>query len=143
MAFLIPKKILVMGLPGAGKTTFAQELVKRLMLTKTVSWFNADVVREHYNDWDFSDAGRLHQVTRMAILADESKTDYVVCDFVCPTDYYRKIFDADIVIWIDTITESRFEDTNKIFEPPTDYDYRVTSWDDTWVKTIAKEIGTK
>jgi Ni2+-binding GTPase involved in maturation of urease and hydrogenase len=71
------KKILIMGLPGSGKTTFAQELVKRLMLTNTVKWFNADAVRKENNDWDFSDAGRLRQVTCMATMADENLKNYI------------------------------------------------------------------
>ena len=121
-------KILVMGLPGSGKTTFSQELVKKLMLTNTVKWFNADAVRKEHNDWDFSGAGRLRQVTRMAIMADESDTDYVVCDFVCPADYYRMIFDADCVVWMNTIEAGRFEDTNKVFEKPADADYVITDW---------------
>lgn len=124
-------KILVMGLPGSGKTTFSQELVKKLMLTNTVKWFNADAVRKEHNDWDFSDAGRLRQVTRMALMADESDTDYVVCDFVCPTEYYRKVFDADCIVWMDTIKEGRFEDTNRVFEPAYSADYIIQDWSQT------------
>lgn len=123
-------KILVMGLPGSGKTTFSQELVKRLMLKHTVKWFNADAVRKEHNDWDFTDEGRLRQVTRMSHLADECGADYAICDFVCPTEYYRKVFDADYVVWMDTIQEGRFEDTNKIFEKPSDCDFRIQNWDE-------------
>lgn len=124
-------KILVMGLPGSGKTTFSQELVKKLMLTNTVKWFNADAVRKEHNDWDFSDAGRLRQVLRMTHMADESDTDYVVCDFVCPTYYYRQVFDADCVVWLDTIKEGRFEDTNKLFQEPDNADYVIADWSQT------------
>ena len=130
-----------MGLPGSGKTTFSEELVKRLMINHTVSWFNADIVREEYNDWDFSDVGRIRQVRRMAKLARESDSDFVVCDFVCPTDETRKIFDADIVIWMDTIRSGRFEDTNKLFMPPTKYTYRVTDWNKHWVEAIADYLS--
>lgn len=129
-----------MGLPGSGKTTFSQELVKKLMLANTVKWYNADTVRKEYNDWDFSDNGRLRQVLRMTHLADESETDFVVCDFVCPTHYYRQVFDADCVVWLNTIEAGRFEDTNKVFQNPDDADYVITDWSQT-DDVIAKIIN--
>jgi adenylylsulfate kinase len=121
-------KILIMGLPGAGKTTFAQELVTRLMLRHTVQWFNADAVRKEYNDWDFSAEGRLRQVHRMCDLTNQSNADFVICDFVCPIQAYRDIFDADMSVWIDTIDSGRYADTNQIFEPPKNYSYRIKDW---------------
>lgn len=124
-------RILIMGLPGSGKTTFTQELVKRLMLTSTVRWFNADAVRKEFDDWDFTPEGRFRQVTRMRDMANNSNADYVICDFVCPTDEYRKVFAPDYIIWMDTITSGRFEDTNKLFENPKNYSYRITDWADT------------
>ena len=129
-----------MGLPGSGKTTLSQELVKKLMIKHTVSWFNADTVREQYNDWDFSPEGRERQVVRMSKLADESRADFAICDFVCPTDELRAIFKADIVIWMDTIEAGRFEDTNRVFVKPTDATYHVTDWSDKWVKAIAADL---
>ena len=134
------KKILVMGLPGSGKTTLSQELVKKLMIKHTVSWFNADTVREQFNDWDFSPEGRERQVVRMSKLADESAADFAICDFVCPTDELRAVFKADIVIWMDTIEAGRFEDTNRVFVKPTDATYHVTDWSDKWVKSIAADL---
>lgn len=125
------KRILVMGLPGSGKTTFSQELVKKLMLTHTVAWYNADEVRRQYNDWDFSAEGRLRQVNRMRDLANASEADIVICDFVCPTQDYRAIFNPDHLIWMDTITEGRFADTNKVFEEPLWFTYRVSDWNQT------------
>jgi adenylylsulfate kinase len=134
------KRILVMGLPGSGKTTLSQNLVTRLMLTHSVSWFNADSVREQHNDWDFSPEGRIRQMQRMIDLSKNSGSDFTICDFVCPTDDLRKSFDADVVIWMDTITEGRFEDTNKMFEKPSSVTYRVTDWADSWVKSIAFDL---
>ena len=105
-----------MGLPGSGKTY----LTERLQPLLKAAWYNADKVREMANDWDFSDNGRKRQSMRMRAIADYEKScgRYVLCDFICPTKETRKNFQADIVIWMDTISESRFDDTNKIFEAP-------------------------
>ena len=117
-----------MGLPGSGKTYLAQRLQPLL----NSAWFNADKVREMANDWDFSPEGRKRQSLRMKSLADyESENKrIVICDFICPTSETRKMFDPDIVIWLDTIKEGRFEDTNKLFEKPENIDFRVTEWND-------------
>jgi adenylylsulfate kinase len=123
-------KILIMGLPGAGKTTLAQELKTQLELAgKSVSWLNADIVREQYNDWDFSHEGRIRQAGRMAELADERAADFVICDFVAPLTEMRNIFDPTVIVWMDTIKAGRFEDTNKIFETPENYEFRFTEYD--------------
>jgi adenylylsulfate kinase len=120
------KKILIMGLPGSGKTTFAEELRKQLLAkSRTAAWFNADVIRKMHNDWDFSPEGRIRQANRMRILADGMMTDYVICDFVAPTEEIRTQFKADFTIWMDTETKSDYEDTDKLFERPTKWDYIV------------------
>ena len=113
------RKILVMGLPGSGKTTFAKELVKRL----NAVWFNADEVRQTVNeDLGFSEEDRLKQSERMSWMCDQVvKTGtYAVAEFICPTEETRVAFDPDYIIWIDRIKEGRFEDTNKLFVPPTE-----------------------
>ena len=124
------RKVLIMGLPGSGKTTLAAELIKRLELRgKSVSWFNADQIREKFNDWDFSHEGRLRQAHRMRELADAAETDYVLVDFVAPLPKMREIFNADVTIWLANIQTGRFEDTNRIFTPPEKYDIQVTFQD--------------
>ena len=115
-------KILIMGLPGSGKTTLATVLAREL----GCAHYNADKVREQFNDWDFTAEGRLRQARRMRELAD--KTDMAICDFVCPLPEMREIFNADVVIWMDTIKEGRFSNTNQIFVEPEEYDLRFTSW---------------
>jgi len=139
-------KILVMGLPGSGKSTLSEKLLNEIGKTQTVDWINADDLREKNNDWDFSEEGRKRQARRMRDLADEGTRNHMVCiaDFVCPTKELRNIYNADFVIWMDTIKEGRFEDTNRIFEPPTvdEYDVKISSFEeaDRWSTTAADLI---
>ena len=151
------KRILIMGLPGAGKTYLAERLkrcleeymhpvnentLKPIADSKvTVSWLNADEVRRHYNDWDFSREGRIRQSLRMRELADEANTDYCIVDFVAPLVEMRNNFKADWTIWMDTIDKGRFEDTNKAFIAPELYDFRITEQNaDKWADFIAQHI---
>ena len=133
------KIILIMGLPGSGKTTLASELVPLLK----AKWLNADQVRKEADDWDFSAEGRTRQAKRMWSKAKEYKNqgNHVVADFVCPTPAARALFPADFVIWVDTIKEGRFDDTNKMFVKPEKYNYHVTTQDaKNWAPKIFKEI---
>ena len=128
-----------MGLPGSGKTTLASELVPLLK----AKWLNADEVRKEANDWDFSAEGRTRQAKRMWEKAKEFKNlgNNVVADFICPTPAARALFPADYIIWMDTIKEGRFDDTNKMFIKPEKYDYHVTTLDaKNWAPKILKEI---
>ena len=128
-----------MGLPGSGKTTLAQMIAPRI----NAVWLNADKVRKESDDWDFSEAGRKRQSLRMWTYAEEAteKNRTVVADFICPTEKTREHFGADYVIWMDTIKEGRFEDTNKMFEEPTEYNTRVTSKDaEMWAFLVVQEI---
>ena len=128
-----------MGLPGSGKTTLASNLVPLL----NSKWLNADEVRKEANDWDFSAEGRTRQATRMWNKALEFKKQgkNVVADFVCPTPAARKLFPADFIIWMDTIKEGRFDDTNKMFVKPEKFDFKVTSMDaKVWAEKIYQEL---
>jgi adenylylsulfate kinase len=132
-------KILIMGLPGSGKTTLARMMAPRL----NAVWLNADEVRKQANDWDFSEDGRRRQSLRMRSLAEGAvgNNRTVVADFVCPTKKTREHFGADYTVWMDTIKEGRFDDTNKMFEEPTEYNTRVTSKDaEMWAFLVVQEI---
>jgi adenylylsulfate kinase len=131
-------KILIMGLPGSGKT----HLAERLQPLLNAAWYNADRVREMANDWDFSPEGRVRQSMRMRTFADFEKSNnrIVICDFVCPTNNTQDNFDPDIVIWMDTIQEGRFDDTNKMFEKPLSIDFHITELNDNNHINISKEL---
>ena len=134
------KIILIMGLPGSGKTTLANELAPLLNAKR----LNADEVRKEANDWDFSEEGRKRQAKRMADFALKLRKDnnYVVADFICPTPEARGLFPSDYVVWVDTIKEGRFEDTNKMFVKPDKYNFHVTTQDaKNWAIKIYDDIS--
>lgn len=116
-----------MGLPGSGKTTLANDLQYLLNNIYKCHWLNADKVREQFNDWDFTQFGRERQAKRMKDLAElhGQYNDVVLCDFVCPLQITRDQFDPDYTIFVNTINESRYENTNKIFEIPSKFDCEV------------------
>lgn len=115
-----------MGLPGSGKTYLAERLAPML----DAAWYNADKVREMANDWDFSLRGRKRQALRMKTFADfeVAQGRAVICDFVCPTARTRDLFGADVTIWMDTIQQSLFADTNDLFEKPENVDFHIETW---------------
>lgn len=121
-------KILIFGLPGSGKSTLAKPFAK---LINGVH-INADAVRKEYNDWDFTPEGRNRQASRIKYLADGvvKAGKIAVADFVCPTHLTRMEFNPDYTVWMDTIKEGRFEDTNKMFQRPEYVDYHVEKWFD-------------
>ena len=129
-----------MGLPGAGKTTLANELAPFLNAKR----LNADEVRKAADDWDFSEQGRIRQAKRMADFAIKLKAEghFVIADFIAPTPKARSLFPADYIIWVDTIKEGRFDDTNKMFVKPEKFDFHVTTQNaKVWTDKIIKEIS--
>jgi len=138
---MLKRKILIMGLPGSGKTTLAEKLVPKL----NAAWFNADAVRQDiYSELGFSREDRLSHATRMGKLCDWAKMGgcYVIADFVCPTSETREAFNADFVIWVDRILEGRYEDTNKMFEKPSSYDIRLAEGTpDDWVEQVIQKLN--
>jgi Adenylylsulphate kinase len=135
-------RILIMGLPGSGKTTLAEKLRAQLDAhDKKTIWLNADRVRAEYDDWDFTETGRLRQSKRMRELADKIECDYAIADFVAPLVEMRNNFKADWTIWVDTIREGRYADTNAMFQEPEYYDFRITEQDaEKWADFIAEHI---
>jgi hypothetical protein len=157
------ERILVMGLPGSGKTYFAEKLKKYLeahgtlmnvcksratMMEDfigdyrvTVDWFNADEIRRRFNDWDFSRDGRIRQSLRMFEFAIKCSGDFALCDFVAPLPEMRANFKADWTIWMDTIDAGRYEDTNQAFVPPEVYDFRIVEMNaERWVEFVGQHI---
>ena len=131
------KKILIIGLPGAGKTTLARALNKRLK----ANLLNADKVRKKFNDWDFSKKGVLRQAKRMKSLAKKSKKSFVIADFICPYEEGRKIFKPDYLIWMNTIKRGRLSTFNKTFQKPKKFDFKINNKNAKFYsKIISKKI---
>ena len=122
------RKILIMGLPGAGKTTLARELAPLLNAVT----LNADEVRAHINpDLGFSHVDRIEHARRMGWMSDRvvEAGGTAIADFICPTVETRAAFGQAFTIWVDRIKEGRFPDTNRLFEPPARWDVRASlSW---------------
>jgi hypothetical protein len=118
------RKILIMGLPGAGKTTLATALAPLLNAVT----FNADAVRANlWRDLGFSHEDRIEHARRMGWLCDRvvESGGTAIADFICPTDATREAFGDAFTVWVDRIHAGRFEDTNRLFTAPARFDFRV------------------
>lgn len=116
-----------MGLPNSGKTTLADKLASKL----DAVWFNADMIRKLCKFHTFSTESREIQAKRMKIYAEFEITlgNIVICDFICPTFKTREIFNADFIIWMNTISKGDYEDTNQIFQKPENYNLKINNFD--------------
>ena len=134
-------KILITGLSGSGKTTLAIELIK---LIPNVTYLNGDIIRNLFNDWDFSPQSRLVQAKRMAGISDMRPNDINIADFICPTEETRRIFNADYVIFMNTIDSSPYADTDALYETPTKVDVQVTTKDAVqWAAFVKEDLRSK
>jgi hypothetical protein len=135
------KKILIMGLPGTGKTTLAEALLPRLNAVH----FNADMIRANvHKDLGFTLNDRIEHAWRLGWLCDQvARTgSYVIADFICPTEATRDAFGPAFTVWVDRIKKGRFEDTNALFQPPERCDIRVTKdgAPEYWAEKIAATV---
>tara|TARA_R110000803_G_scaffold107410_1_gene175558 strand:- start:488 stop:901 length:414 start_codon:yes stop_codon:yes gene_type:complete len=133
------KRILVFGLSGSGKTTFSKKL-----LLPNMDYYNADEIRKQFNDWNFSESGRKLQAARMLSMTVDSKMNrrHSVADFIAPFDKHRRSY--DITIWMNTINESKYKDTDVIFEKPNTCSFEIRDYNyDNIIKDIKNEIKKK
>lgn len=139
-------KILIFGLSGSGKTSLSDHLLMSLNSLYTTTKFariNADEIRHMVNDWDFSSDGRLRQMKRIRDIADNNSKYGIIsiCDFICPTEKLRKEFNADVNVWVDTIKESKYADTDRLFEIPKKFDVHVTDYRfNEWTSAIIEHM---
>jgi GTPase SAR1 family protein len=120
--------ILVMGLSGSGKTSLAKKLFNSLNKEYKTLWLNADKERSHTHNDDFSLSGRMKQSIHIRDVIEKSEVDIVICDLIAPTPSLRRVIDPDIIVWMDTVSESKYLDTDSMFIPPTSPDFVIRVW---------------
>ena len=117
-----------MGLPDSGKTTLGEKLSKKF----NIPFWDANIVREIYNDWDFSSLGRERQSLRMRRLAEIDPIS--ISAFIAPLPGYIRNFFPDKIIWMDTVKECKYEATNKLFQSPEKFDVRIEKLGDEYME---------
>ena len=123
----------IIGANGAGKSTFL----------KTISGQIPSISGEIQIDGMNINGIANDELPKIISFVSPKMTDvdYVICDFVAPLVEMRNNFKADWTIWVDTIKEGRYEDTNKAFVPPEVYDFRVTEQNcEKWAEFIGEHV---
>lgn len=108
--------------------------------------FNADEVRATTSrDLGFSLEDRIEHARRMGCLCDRVVEDggIAIADFICPTPETRRAFGDAFVVFVDRIQAGRFEDTNRLFVPPTQYELRVgpEGAPDYWAQVVSARLA--
>jgi adenylylsulfate kinase len=136
-------KVLFTGLSGAGKTTLADEVYTLLKSKCRTVRVNADKVREETNNWDFTKEGRIKQTIELKKRSLFTYPTVVLCDFIAPTKDLRELYNPDLIIYMNTVSSSKYKDTDALYDPPTNANYIVTTHADTHAKFIARIILNK
>jgi len=133
-------RVLVMGLPGSGKTELAKRLHEAL---PNSAYLNSMEIRKQEKDIDFKLDGIERHAYRMVEYAREHREEYVILDMVCPKPHHREIINSDFVIYVATKDKSDIEAANEIFEPPRFYDIKVRKIDDETISDILEKLQAK
>jgi hypothetical protein len=134
-------RILVMGMPGSSRALVASKLAKTI--GQDATFLRSHDLRHYHKDVDFSEDGQLRHCYRMLNLARGTKTPVCIIDMACPLPKMRDILNPDIIIWVSDKDRSDYEELNKMYIPPFQYDYECEDSEDRTIQNILSRIMTK